>query len=125
MTGLSTKTRRAVVDRDHGMCRRCGDRAVDIQHRVSRGAGGTSRAEVSSLANLVSLCRACHRWAEVEERAEAYRLGWAIRRSEPDQPQCISLVDIHGREFFLNDDGGVIYISDFWPANYQDIEVSW
>jgi 5-methylcytosine-specific restriction endonuclease McrA len=47
--------RKAVLDRDMGMCRYCGAAATEVDHilPVSRGGG-------SHMANLQALCRRCH-----------------------------------------------------------------
>lgn len=113
MTGLSTKTRRAIAERDRGRCLRCGHWGTNVQHRIGRGMGGTSRREVNEdLASLVTMCGSgttgCHGWA-TEHPAEAYATGWAIRRSSRELPSEIPLVDLTGRQLFLTEEGHVIY----------------
>ena len=112
MTGISAKTRRLVHERDRFTCRRCGVYGNNIHHRIGRGMGGTKREDVNSLAALVTLCGSgttgCHGWI-TEHPEEAYRLGWSIRRSEPDPAESIPLVDKYGQFFWLTEDGGVIY----------------
>lgn len=112
MTGLSTKVRRQVAERDRGWCRRCGARGTNVQHRIGRGMGGTSRVDVSSLAALVTLCGSgttgCHGYL-TEHPEEAYATGWAIRRSSPELASEVPLVDLEGRQFFLTDEGDLIF----------------
>ncbi len=49
------KLRRAVFDRDDGLCIICRRPASDVHHVIFRSAGGAD-----SLENCVSLCRDCH-----------------------------------------------------------------
>ena len=112
MTGLSTKVRRQVADRDRGCCLRCGARGTNVQHRIGRGMGGTSRAEVNDLAALVTLCGSgttgCHGYITAHPE-EAYATGWAIRRSTTEHASEIPLTDFDGRQLFLTEEGGLIY----------------
>lgn len=114
MTGLSTKTRRLVADRDRGMCLRCGARGTNVQHRIGRGMGGTSRAEVNDLSALVTMCGSgttgCHGHITANP-TEAYATGWAIRRSASERPSEVPLTDLQGRQFFLTEEGGLVYLT--------------
>lgn len=110
---IPTKTRNLIRERDGGMCRRCGRRGTNVQHRIGRGSGGSKRAVVNDPSALVTLCGSgtteCH--GEITEHpAEAYETGWAIRRSDPRHPSEIPLVDLLGREFLLASDGTVTYL---------------
>ncbi len=83
---MPERVRRAVVERDEGLCRRCGTAGAEVHHRRGRGAGGTS-IDAHGLARCILLCLACHRWAE-SERAAAYATGWAVRRSDCRSVSC-------------------------------------
>lgn len=105
-----------VVLRDRNTCRRCGV-TVDIlnysiHHRQARGMGGSKNADTKS--NLVLLCGSgtsgCHGWVE-SNRAEAYETGWLVRRNSTDVPEEVPMIDIFGRQFFLDDLGGVTYVT--------------
>lgn len=105
-----------VVLRDRNRCRRCG-RTVDIlnysiHHRQPRGMGGRKNADHKS--NLVLLCGSgvdgCHGWVE-QNRTEAVALGWLVLRNSQDDPEQIPMVDLAGRQFFLDDLGGVKYVT--------------
>ena len=131
MTGLSTKTRRQVADRDKGRCLRCGMRGTNIQHRIGRGAGGTSRPEVNGLAALVTLCGSgttgCHGHI-TEHPTEAYETGWAIRRSFSGRACDVPLVDLYERTFYLSDSGDLTYLNDvpgLYPVNPSDYQPPW
>lgn len=53
--------RRSILDRDRHRCRRCGaTTALEVHHRIPLAAGGTNAPE-----NLIVLCHACHRQAEL------------------------------------------------------------
>lgn len=115
--GAMTRTtaERNAIKRDGPTCLRCGRDLVDfpasVHHRLPRSAG--TKAKVDVLSNLVVVCGTgtsphCHAWIH-QHPAEAYATGWLMWRGECDPPESIPLVDIQGREFFLTDDGGVIY----------------
>ena len=112
MSGIPTLLRLQVQARDNNICRRCGRLGNNVHHRITKGMGGNKSLRVNGLAALVTLCGSgttgCHGWV-TEHPEEAYRLGWSIRRSEPDPAESIPLVDIYGQFFWLTDDGGVIY----------------
>ena len=56
------KVRERVLRRDHRRCRHCQTgRALTVHHIVPRAEGGTDEPR-----NLVTLCAACHDWAEIE-----------------------------------------------------------
>jgi hypothetical protein len=72
-TGPSRLVREAVMARDSFRCCGCGvgiiGRDWSMQHRVARGAGGTSREDANATCNLIVLCGSatspgCHRRAE-------------------------------------------------------------
>lgn len=44
-----------VVERDEGLCVKCGAPGVDIHHKVFRSQGGSDTAD-----NMELLCRRCH-----------------------------------------------------------------
>jgi 5-methylcytosine-specific restriction protein A len=114
-TGPDRETRAVVVERDNWACACCG-KPIDlgpysIQHRVARGAGGTSRPEVNSPANLVVLCGSatspggCHLAAEA--RAEVmHEAGFWLRSGE--DPETVPVAhDAYGL-VLLGFDGTVI-----------------
>lgn len=103
MTGLSTKTRRLVKDRDRGRCLRCGARAEQIHHRRPRGRGGSSLAAANQPDNLVSLCSRCHEHIE-RNRLEAYASGWLLKHTV-QSPAEVPLKDLAGSRFYLTEDG--------------------
>lgn len=114
---ISQKLRYAIVVlRDHCICLRCGREIstpdYSIHHRRSRGMGGSRDSDSKS--NLVTLCGSgttgCHGWI-TEHPAEAYESGWMVRRNSRDIPEEIRLVDLRGRMFFLDDLGGVTYVT--------------
>lgn len=115
MTGLSTKTRRQVKDRDRGLCLRCGARGTNVHHRQSKGMGGSNRPWTDRPENLVTICgqgntSGCHGWVS-QSFTEAEQLGWAIRRSASERPSEVPLTDLQGRQFFLTEEGGLIYLN--------------
>jgi hypothetical protein len=109
---ISAKTRKQINQRDNGCCRRCGNLATNVHHRIGRGMGGSKRADINDLAALVMLCGSgttgCHGLI-TSRPEEAYREGWSIRRSDPEPAESVPLFDIFGDFFWLTDDGGVIY----------------
>lgn len=72
MTGPDQMTRLMVLQRDDWRCLRCGNDLSDlsrgggdIHHRCPRRAGGTTSPMINLPSNLVTLCRDCHRYAEL------------------------------------------------------------
>ena len=109
MSDVPPLVRMDIVDRDNGLCRRCGRPGADVHHRRGRGTGGTSLPDEHSIARLVLLCTECHGHVE-SHRTEAYATGWAVRRSNPDTCDQIPMTDLYGRLLWLTDEGGVIYV---------------
>ena len=61
------KTRRFILDRDHQTCYRCdkhfrAQRDLSVHHIIPRADGGSSDPS-----NLVTLCKKCHDYVEVNE----------------------------------------------------------
>jgi hypothetical protein len=88
-TGPDRDTRAVVVERDCWACACCGT-PIDVgpysmQHRVPRGGGGSSRPEINSPANLVTLCGSatspggCHIAAESRAQIDARSYGFWLR----------------------------------------------
>lgn len=102
--------RAAVTARDDGACRRCGRRNMFMSrhHRKPRKMGGANRADAGRLSNVVTLCGSattpggCHLWVE-ENRDTAREQGWLLY--DYADPQEVPLQDVHGRWFYLHDDG--------------------
>lgn len=107
-TGPSADVRRMVVARARWACERCGhsilsSKGSDIHHRKPRRMGGTSDPAINSPANLVLLCRDCHRDIE-SNRLLAARSGWLV--SAALDPEMIPLItDKPGGRFYLTPDG--------------------
>src|SRR4249919_4099970 len=106
---IPAKLRKQVNERDHNCCRRCGKPATNVHHRINRGMGGSKRTD--DLTALVMLCGSgttgCHGYVTTHPE-EAYRTGWSIPRRDPEPPETVPLVDLYGRAFWLEEDGGVI-----------------
>ena len=99
----------AVRTRSLGACERCGTTSStfwSLHHRRPRGMGGTKRADVHSVSNLIFLCGSgtdgCHGWVE-SHREDAYDLGLLLRQYQtpPDVPVTLRV----GR-VLLDDEGG-------------------
>lgn len=52
---ISTKVKKAVYERDNGLCVVCGQRGFPDAHYIPRSAGGLGIEQ-----NIVTLCRSCH-----------------------------------------------------------------
>jgi 5-methylcytosine-specific restriction endonuclease McrA len=65
-----------VLERDGGLCRRCGSQAHDVHHLAGRVGDALLDRD-----RMVSLCRPCHMHIEEQQRGEAYGEGWLIRRN--------------------------------------------
>jgi hypothetical protein len=66
--------------------------------------GGTSHAWINQPANLICLCRTCHRWAE-EHYAEAVAQGYRIpfRLTAEEYP----ITDVNGQQVYLTNEGTI------------------
>ncbi|MFD5599206.1 HNH endonuclease [Leucobacter sp. NPDC058333] len=92
--------------RSHGMCEGgCGRRATEIHHRRFLSRGGRH-----NLANLLAMCGTgnhntgqCHGIAHNGATAPA---GWAISRHERRHESEVPFVDLGGRTWWLDDEGG-------------------
>lgn len=94
-TGPDAFTRSLVLQRDGGRCVICGGRGAEIHHRQPRGAGGSSSPAINSAANLLTLCRRCHR--EVESwRTVAEDYGYIVRRGITDPADVRVLIHGYG-----------------------------
>lgn len=111
-TGQSQRVRNAVIFRDEFSCRRCGvTPGSHIHHRAPRSAGGSKHCPwINGMANTLLLCVPCHTHVETH-RTEGYETGFLVRRNSQDLPEEVPLTDIYGRQFFLDDLGGVTYIT--------------
>lgn len=78
--------RETILDRDHRTCMRCGagidgPAGYSLQHRINRGAGGTSDPLIGRPSNGITLCGSattgCHDWAE-KHPLDAERAGYAV-----------------------------------------------
>lgn len=84
-----TKAKKAVAERDEGLCVRCGKEAADVHHRMPRGMGGCTDDDRNfGMANLVSLCRPCHDHVHAHPE-QSYLDGFLVHTW--DDPSCILL----------------------------------
>ena len=110
-TGPSQDTRALVNARDGGRCVRCGAPASDLDHRRTRGAGGThgdASAAINRPSNLITLCGAgntsgCHRWKD-DERETARRHGYSLRLNGVTfDASTVPVLTARGWALFLDD----------------------
>lgn len=107
------KARQVVKARSGLRCERCGCSTKyagsQVHHRLPRRAGGTSRVEVNSPANLLNLCLECHAHVE-SNRSEAYDNGWLLHEAAVPAEAPVQLAD----GWVLLDDSGnrVPYIGE-------------
>lgn len=106
-TRPTAKVRLIVLERDNYSCIRCWCRAEDVHHRYPAGMGGSDEPWVHLPANLICLCRRCHRWAETRERGLAIRRGYILEAgSEPSKTPLY--LPIAGPVLLDNDGGWTI-----------------
>lgn len=93
-TGPDRQTRQVVLERDNWQCACCGDpidlpKGYSLQHRVARGAGGSSNPDLNSPANLITLCGSatspdgCHQLAESRSKVMQRAGYWLTRDQDP------------------------------------------
>lgn len=78
-----------LILRSGARCETCGgalgSAGWSAHHRCLRGMGGTRRADINVLSNLLALCGSgsagCHGWVHGHP-SKSYRLGWMIPSTE-------------------------------------------
>jgi hypothetical protein len=113
-TGPTPAQRNLVAERASYACEVCGvrlhdgtswTRAHSFHHRQPRGAGGSSRPDVNSPANILLTCgtgvTGCHGMIE-SNRAIAYRRGWLVKHGL--DPATVS-THLHAGVVLLTADG--------------------
>lgn len=91
-------TRDHVQGRSMGWCEWCGkEHGTDMHHRRNRSQGGEWHP-----ANIVHLCRDCHRWVTNNPKdAEAVGLTLTHGQDLYDTPIALSLHDIYLHDNYL------------------------
>lgn len=97
-------TREIVDRRSGGSCEICGhEMATEHQHRIRRGAGGSSRNdEIHRPSSLLHLCSRCH--VAADNAPDRYENGWSIRRGADVDPATVPV--FYRRTWVLLDDEG-------------------
>lgn len=72
-TDISPAVKRAVYERDNGLCVVCGRPGAPNAHVISRAKGGLGVEE-----NIVTLCMDCHRTYDQGNRCEREYIGGVI-----------------------------------------------
>ena len=104
---ITPKQRQSIYERDGHRCCACGKAdSLTIQHRVSKGMGGSKEYDLP--AYLITMCLTCNVGLEADyKQAELGRFnGWKLSRNArpPVNPEEVP-VKI-GREWFLLDNNG-------------------
>ena len=125
-TGPSRSVRALVMTRDGFACVRCGQSTIgrphSIQHRLSRGSGGTSDPRVNSPSNLILLCGSattlCH--GEVTANLDRHDLAAGYRLESWQDPERESVLYVSeygsGQAAWLLPDGGLAFDEPDWGA---------
>lgn len=59
--------KRRAIKRDQGICQMCGDVGKDVHHKIPFRKFGIERyKQANELSNLITLCKHCHRKADIE-----------------------------------------------------------
>jgi len=97
--------RTVVRQRSGGTCEICRfARATETQHRIRRGAGGSSRnPEIHRVSALLHLCRTCHH--DADNHTDRYIFGWSVRREHDVDTTTIPAL-LGAQWWLLDDDGG-------------------
>lgn len=98
--------RRVVMERDSYTCLGDGAPAVDVQHRVARGMGGTSDPAIGfSPANGCGLCRSCHALCETRDEGMHARGLWLSQHQDPAEFPVFVLAEYGIEARYLLADG--------------------
>lgn len=115
-TGPDRATRETVLERDDYSCGWCGvtilGRQYSLQHRRSRGDGGSSDPRINAPSNLVTLCGSatspggCHLKCK-QHYTEAEALGFVVSLNSVHDPADVPVTHALSGRVFLLDDGTV------------------
>jgi 5-methylcytosine-specific restriction enzyme A len=115
-TGPDRGTRELVYERDDYSCAWCGitilNRQYSLQHRRSRGDGGSSDPRINAPSNLITLCGSatspggCHLKCK-QQYTEAEALGFVVSLNSAADPADVPVLHAMYGLVFLNDDGSV------------------
>lgn len=99
--------KKAVFSRDDNLCVCCGASAVDVQHRIRRGIGGTRDPRIAyGMSNLIALCRTCHDLAETRD-ARMHAMGMWLNTWE--DPEAVPVLLRRQAKRWLSADGRYLY----------------
>lgn len=71
---ISQKTKKAVYERDNGLCVVCGKRGLPEAHYIPRSHGGLGIEQ-----NIVTLCRECHHLFDFGTAGQMEFIGGLVR----------------------------------------------
>jgi 5-methylcytosine-specific restriction protein A len=108
-TDIPEKTRKLIREREDARCAICRRPMTDIHHRLRKGMGGTSRADIHLPSNLVGLCRTHHGLVHAKP-APAVLGGWIVPTSvEPGLfPIWMQSSQYAYPGWFLLEDDGIV-----------------
>ena len=100
---FSAETKRLIRNRAGDACERCRVSVVngEIDHRRTRGAGGTNRPSTNEASNGALLCSPCHEWKHAHPN-EARETGWYV--SQWEHPETVPMTDLAGNQFIFDGD---------------------
>ena len=111
-TQISTRTKKAVYDRDNGLCVVCGRRGFPDAHYVPRFKGGLGIEE-----NLVTLCRECHDKFDHGDEPTMITIGIKVRNYLKEHYPDIEYPDIR---YYPGKGSKLVYKKyDGWEWNYE------
>jgi len=99
VTGFTPEQRDAVLLRDGGMCAmrgthdQCRGRADDANHRLNRGAGGTSDRGTgkNGMGNACAICFVCNGLIESDPELAAIARHRGVKLEQGDRPELVAL----------------------------------
>lgn len=102
--------KKAVFMRDDGRCVCCGSAAVDVQHRIRRGSGGSRDPKIAyGMSNLIALCRHCHDIAEARDEYMRAMGMWLNTWQKPElEPVMLHSEHGPGVRVWLGAQGGYL-----------------
>lgn len=108
-TGPSPKVVALVEARDGGVCVvgvTChGLAGAEVtHHRLNRGIGGSSNAEINMPSNLLAACSDCNLFLESSTSREFYENGWKVRHGHLKSSD-VPVLYPDGNMYYLDDDG--------------------
>lgn len=110
-TGFTPEQKAIVLERDGHKCPMCGHRALEVNHRANRGAGGHKGS--NRLSNACAICHDCNGLIESDPAQAELARERGVKLSRYDDPTVIPyLHPIFDMFVLLSDTGEFVFSTE-------------